>query len=77
MWTPGAAMFYKGVGLLSNCRNEGWRWGVLGGSRNCHSREKTAHQTKRGRSIIILTQKRKYTQKGGKSWMIINRSNEF
>ena len=21
-------MFYKGVGLLSNCRNEGWRWGV-------------------------------------------------
>ena len=26
--TPGAAMFYKGVALLSNCRNEGWRWGV-------------------------------------------------
>ena len=21
-------MFYKGVAFLSNCRNEGWRWGV-------------------------------------------------
>ena len=69
-------MFYKGVGLLSNCRNEGWRWGV--GHEIVTAGKKQRIKQRGGVGESYWHEKEKIHKKARRvGWFSIHKSSEF